>query len=128
MSLWAFAFFPFIDQGTFGSVTLAATIGLILHGAMYGPQAAFFSELFSTRVRYSGASIGYQSVSIVAGGLAPLIATALLTSFGSSLPISVYVTAVGVVTVVAVVWSRETRGTDLATVPKGGDTPAERDS
>ncbi|MGW8436866.1 MFS transporter [Nocardiopsis sp. NPDC055879] len=121
VSLWSFAFFPLIDQGTFGSVTLAATVGLILHGAMYGPQAAFFSELFSTRVRYSGASIGYQLASIVAGGLAPLIATALLATFGSSLPISVYVAAVGVVTVVAVVWSRETRGTDLAAVPKGGD-------
>ena len=128
MSLWAFAFFPLIDPAGGGSVTLAATIGLILHGAMYGPQAAFFSELFSTRVRYSGASIGYQLASIVAGGLAPLIATALLASFGSSLPISVYVAAVGVVTVVAVTWSRETRGTDLAAVPKGGDTDPDLDS
>ena len=122
ISLWSFAFFPLIDQGTFVAVTLAATVGLILHGAMYGPQAAFFSELFSTRVQYSGASIGYQLASIVAGGLAPLIATALLAYFGSGLPISVYVAAVGVVTVVAVVWSRETRGSDLSAVPKGGDS------
>ncbi|WP_017545536.1 MFS transporter [Nocardiopsis prasina] len=119
VSAWSFAFFPLIDVGSFWSVTLAATVGLFLHGAMYGPQAAFFSELFSTRVRYSGASIGYQLASIVAGGLAPLIATALLATFGTSLPISAYVAGVGVVTVVAVVLARETRGSDLASVPGG---------
>jgi metabolite-proton symporter len=113
VGLWAFAFFPLVDVGTFWSVTLAVTVGLVLHGAMYGPQAAFFSELFSTRVRYSGASVGYQLASIVAGGLAPLIATALLASFGGSVPISLYVAAMAVVTLVAVAASRETRGRDL---------------
>ncbi|WP_017571529.1 MFS transporter [Nocardiopsis halotolerans] len=115
-ALWVFAFFPLIDVGTFWSVTLAATVGLVLHGAMYGPQAAFFSELFSTRVRYSGASVGYQLASIVAGGLAPLIATALLASFGGSVPISLYVAAMGAITLVAVAVSRETRGRDLREV------------
>ncbi len=114
--LWVFAFFPLVDAGTFWSVTLAVTVGLVLHGAMYGPQAAFFSELFSTRVRYSGASVGYQLASIVAGGLAPLIATALLASFGSSVPISLYVAAMAVITLVAVAVSRETRGRDLREV------------
>ncbi|WP_435113208.1 MFS transporter [Nocardiopsis synnemataformans] len=114
--LWVFAFFPLVDVGTFWSVTLAVTVGLVLHGAMYGPQAAFFSELFSTRVRYSGASVGYQLASIVAGGLAPLIATALLASFGSSVPISLYVAAMAVITLVAVAVSRETRGLDLREV------------
>lgn len=114
--LWVFAFFPLVDLGTFWSVTLAVTVGLVLHGAMYGPQAAFFSELFSTRVRYSGASVGYQLASIVAGGLAPLIATALLASFGSSVPISLYVAAMAAVTLVAVAASRETRGRDLRDV------------
>ncbi|MDE3723207.1 MFS transporter [Nocardiopsis sp. N85] len=113
VALWSFAFFPLIDTGGFWSMTLAATVGLVLHGAMYGPQAAFFSELFSTRTRYSGASVGYQLASIVAGGLAPLIATALLAAFGTSLPISVYVAAMGVITLVAVTVSRETRGSDL---------------
>lgn len=116
IAAWSFAFFPLIDTGTFGSVTLAATVGLVLHGAMYGPQAAFFSELFSTRVRYSGASIGYQLASIAAGGVAPLIATALLAAFGSSLPISLYVGAAAVLTLVAVAAARETRGQDLGTV------------
>jgi metabolite-proton symporter len=114
--LWVFAFFPLVDAGTFWSVTLAVTVGLVLHGAMYGPQAAFFSELFSTRVRYSGASVGYQLASIVAGGLAPLVATALLASFGSSVPISLYVAAMAAVTLVAVAAARETRGRDLRDV------------
>ncbi|MFC3995970.1 MFS transporter [Nocardiopsis sediminis] len=119
VSVWGFAFFPLIDLGTFGAVTLAATVGLVLHGAMYGPQAALFSELFGTRVRYSGASIGYQLASIAAGGVAPLIATALLASFGSSLPIALYVAAAGVLTLAAVLASRETNGTDLAAVGEG---------
>ncbi|GAA3748752.1 metabolite-proton symporter [Spinactinospora alkalitolerans] len=113
---WSFAFFPLIDIGSFGAVTLAATVGLVLHGAMYGPQAAYFSELFGTRMRYSGASIGYQLASIAAGGIAPLIATALLAAFGSSLPISGYVAAASVLTLIAVWSSRETRGQDLAAV------------
>ncbi|MUL42229.1 MHS family MFS transporter [Streptomonospora sp. PA3] len=111
--LWAFAFFPIIDAGGFGMVLAAAGVGLVLHAAMYGPQAAFFSELFGTRTRYSGASIGYQLASIVAGGLAPLIATWLLSTFGSSVPVSAYVAAACVLTVVAVAASRETRGRDL---------------
>jgi metabolite-proton symporter len=117
VSLWMFAFFPLIDRGTFGAVVLAATVGLVLHGALYGPQAAFFSELFGTRVRYSGASIGYQLASIAAGGLAPLIATALLAAYGSGLPVAVYVAGSGVLTLVAVLASRETRGRDLRAVP-----------
>ncbi|PRX96645.1 MFS transporter [Allonocardiopsis opalescens] len=117
VALWSFAFFPLLDLGTPLMVVAAATGGLVLHGAMYGPQAAFFSELFGTRVRYSGASVGYQLASIGAGGVAPLIATALLASFGSSLPISVYVALAGALTLVAVWASRETRGRDLAAPP-----------
>ena len=64
----------------------AVTLGLIIHSAMYGPQAAFFSKLFGTRVRYSGApSLGYQLASPLAGGLAPLIATALARTEGQTL-------------------------------------------
>ncbi|GAB3492728.1 MFS transporter [Nocardiopsis coralliicola] len=113
VGVWVFAFFPLLDGATFPLVLTAAGVGLVLHAAMYGPQAAFFSELFGTRTRYSGASIGYQLASIVAGGLAPLIATALLASFGSSLPISVYVAGTCVLTLVAVAASQETRGRTL---------------
>ncbi|MEV6241952.1 MFS transporter [Lentzea sp. NPDC051838] len=113
MAVWVFAFFALLDTKDPVLITLATTVGLVLHGAMYGPQAAFFSELFGTRVRYSGASIGYQLASIAAGALAPLIATALLKAYKSSFPISIYVVAMCVLTVVAVVVARETRGADL---------------
>ncbi|MBP2472577.1 metabolite-proton symporter [Crossiella equi] len=111
--LWGFAFFAMLDTKSFWLITLGATVGLVLHGAMYGPQAAFFSELFGTRVRYSGASVGYQLASIFAGALAPLIATALLQQFGSSLPISVYLLLSAVLTTAAVLAARETRGDQL---------------
>ncbi|GHH63419.1 MFS transporter [Lentzea cavernae] len=113
MGVWIFAFFALLDTKDPVLITLATTIGLVLHGAMYGPQAAFFSELFGTRVRYSGASVGYQLASIAAGALAPLIATALLKAYGASLPISIYVVITCVITVVAIVLAKETRGADL---------------
>ncbi|MEU6427425.1 MFS transporter [Microbispora sp. NPDC046973] len=116
VGLWAFAFFPLIDTKNFALVTVAVTVGLLLHGAMYGPQAAFFSELFATRMRYSGVSIGYQLASIAAGGVAPLIAVALLDAYGSSVPVSVYVVAAAILTIIAVIASRETRDRDLSAI------------
>ncbi|GIH91519.1 MFS transporter [Planobispora siamensis] len=116
VGLWAFAFFPLVDTGNFAAITLAVTVGLVLHGAMYGPQAAFFSELFATRMRYSGVSVGAQLASIVAGGLAPLIAVALLQAYGSALPVMLYVAGAAVITLIAVFAARETRGRDLVTL------------
>jgi metabolite-proton symporter len=113
IGVWAFLFFGMLDTKSFGMIALGVTLGLVLHGAMYAPQAAFFAELFGTRVRYSGASIGYQLASLAAGAVAPLIATALLKGTGSSWPISIYVGAMCVVTVVAVALARETRGVSL---------------
>ncbi|MEV4311945.1 MFS transporter [Actinocrispum sp. NPDC049592] len=113
MGVWAFLFFTMLDTKSFGTITLGVTLGLLLHGAMYGPQAAFFSELFDTRMRYSGASIGYQLASLASGAVAPLIATALLKDSGSAWPVSIYVAAMCVVTVVAVLLARETRGVSL---------------
>ncbi|GII29780.1 MFS transporter [Planotetraspora mira] len=116
MGLWAFAFFPLIDTKSFFLVTLAVTVGLIFHGAMYGPQAAFFSEMFATRMRYSGVSIGYQLASIVAGALAPIIAVALLGAYDSGLPVSIYVAVAAVLTLLAVYLSKETRDRDLTAI------------
>ncbi|AJP00740.1 MFS transporter [Streptomyces cyaneogriseus subsp. noncyanogenus] len=125
VGLWMFPFFALIDTGEFGSLLLAVTVGLVLHGAMYAPQAAFFSEMFATRMRYSGASIGAQFASVAAGAPAPLIATALLSDYGSSTPISLYVIAAAVLTVVAVAVAKETRHRDLAEVASGtGTEPA----
>jgi metabolite-proton symporter len=114
VGVWGFVFFPLLDSASQVGITVAITVGLVLHAAMYGPQAAFFSELFGTSVRYSGASIGYQLASVFAGSLAPIIALALLSAYGSSVPVSVYLAASAVLTVVAVVLTRETRGSAMA--------------
>ncbi|WP_055591514.1 MFS transporter, partial [Peterkaempfera griseoplana] len=116
VGVWAFVFFGMVDTRSFTSMVVAITVGLVFHSAMYAPQAAFFSELFATRMRYSGASIGAQFASVAAGAPAPLIATALLKGYGSSTPISVYVAIASLVTVLAMLAARETRHRDLAEV------------
>jgi MFS family permease len=78
MGVWAFALFGLLDPDNFWLSVAAITIGLLFHGAMYGPQAAFFAELFGTKSRYTGVGIGSQLASLVAGAPAPLIALALL--------------------------------------------------
>ncbi|MFE3448480.1 MFS transporter [Nonomuraea sp. NPDC059194] len=114
IGVWIFAFFPLINTGGFVLITLAVTVGLLFHGMMYGPQAAFFSELFGTRMRYTGVSIGAQLSAIVAGALAPIIAVALLQRFGTWVPIAVYLAVAALLTLVAVYAARETQGSDLA--------------
>jgi MFS transporter, MHS family, shikimate and dehydroshikimate transport protein len=94
-------------------ITLALFIGQMFLSMMYGPQAALFSEMFSARVRYSGASIGYQGASVFAGGLAPIIMVSLLESTGTSLSVSLYVFAMAVVTFVSVYLITETYGDEM---------------
>ncbi|GAA2993687.1 MFS transporter [Streptomyces fulvorobeus] len=125
VGLWMFPFFALIDTGSFGNLLLAITVGLVFHGAMYAPQAAFFSEMFATRMRYSGASIGSQFSSVAAGAPAPLIATALLDHYGTATPIALYVIAAALLTMVAIVCAKETRNRDLSEVgAEPGGTPA----
>ncbi|WP_455351966.1 MFS transporter [Streptomyces sp. SYSU K217416] len=114
MAVWAFAFFALLDSKSFPVIALAVTVGLLLHGAMYGPQAAFISEMFDTKVRYSGASMGSQLASIIGGALAPIIAVELLKDYDSSLPVSVYLCFAALVTAVTVWIAKETRGRNLA--------------
>ncbi|MBU02286.1 MAG: MFS transporter, partial [Halieaceae bacterium] len=80
--LWGFALFPLIDTGNPLMITLAVSIGMIFLGMQYGPQAAYFTELFTTEVRYSGASLGYQIGAILGGALAPTIAVLLWNELG----------------------------------------------
>jgi metabolite-proton symporter len=117
VGVWGFVFFLLYDSESFLLLALAGTIGLVFHGAMYGPQASFFSELFSTQVRYSGLSVAGQVSSIVAGSLAPIIATALLIEYGSSVPISLYLAGAAVLSLIAVWASRETARSDLTVDP-----------
>lgn len=114
MAGWAFAFFALVDSKSFAVITLAVTVGLLLHGAMYGPQAAFISEMFDTKVRYSGASMGSQLASIIGGALAPIIAVELLKDFDSATPVALYVCVTVVITTLTVLVAKETRGRSLA--------------
>jgi MFS family permease len=114
VGVWAFVFIALVDTGNFALTTLAVAVGLVFHAAMYGPQAAFLSEMFGTKVRYSGVSVGYQLASVVAGGLAPIIAVALYTTFDSGYAVSVYVALSALLTIVAVASYGETRQRDLA--------------
>lgn len=109
LTVFAFPFFWMLETRQTGLVVAAVVIGLVGHAAMYGPQAAFFSELFGTRVRYSGASLGYQLASPLAGGLAPLIATVLLErSGGQPWPVAVYLIGMAVITLISVWLVEET--------------------
>jgi metabolite-proton symporter len=111
--VWVFAFFPLLNTRTTALIVLAAVIALVFHAAMYGPQAAFISELFSTRLRYSGASLGYQIAGVLGGALAPIISIALLDRFSTWVAVSVYVGATMLITIVAVVAAHETARIDL---------------
>jgi MFS family permease len=112
--LFAFPFFWLVNTQVNYLVWLAIILGLAGHSAMYGPQAAFFSELFGTNVRYTGASLGYQVASPLAGGLAPLIATKLLeVGKGDPSLVAVYMIVTGIITLVAVYLAGETYQADI---------------
>ena len=112
--LFAFPFFWLIDTSSsallFLSLVLALSVG---HAAMYAPQASFFAELFGTRVRYSGLSVGYQLASVLAGGFSPIIAIGLLQQTGSSWPISLYIIGMAVITTLSVYLASETAHDDI---------------
>ena len=113
---WGFFAFPMMDSGNSAIILSAIIIGLVFHGFMYAGQPAIMAEMFPTRMRYSGVSLGYQVTSIVAGSLAPIIAVKLLDEFGSSVPIAWYLAFAATVTVIAVLCAKETRGIDLESV------------
>ncbi|MET8777880.1 MFS transporter [Nocardia sp. NPDC050713] len=115
---WGFFAFPMMDSGSHLVIMSAIIVGLVFHALMYAAQPAIMAEMFPTRMRYSGVSLGYQVTSIVAGSLAPIIAVRLLDSFGSSVPIAWYLAGAAAVTVVAVLFARETSGLDLQAVDR----------
>ena len=110
--LWAYAIFPLVDTGNFYLIVLAITFGLIFVGMMYGPQAAFFTELFTTEVRYSGATLGYQFGAILGGAFAPTIAAFLWNNFGIFW-VSVYISFASLLTLLSVMALTETYKTNL---------------
>lgn len=113
---WGFFAFPMMNSGSYGLIMAAIILGLVIHALMYAPQPAIMAEMFPTRMRYSGVSLGYQVTSIVAGSLAPAIATWLLEKYGSAVPIALYLAGASLITLVAALFNRETKGLDLATL------------
>ena len=115
VGVWTFVFFDLVDTKDPNKILLAVVVGLVLHSLMYAPQAAFFSELFGTSVRYTGASVGYQLASIFAGALAPIIALKLLGDVddGNTTAVGIYVAIASVITIVAVLFAKETSRSSL---------------
>jgi metabolite-proton symporter len=116
VGVWGFVFFPLLDTENSTVIVAAILGGLLFHALMYAPQSAFFSELFGTSVRYSGASVGYQLASVVAGGFAPLIAVWLLTDNvdnPNTVAVGIYLALAGAISLVATLCAKETRGSTL---------------
>ena len=111
-AVWAFAIFPLMASGSFILAVLAIAVGLTFLGMMYGPQAAFFAELFSTEVRYSGASLGYQLGAIIGGSFAPIIATLLWKNY-DIFWVSVYIAFASTLSLISVYMLTETFQKDL---------------
>lgn len=118
---WAFVFFPMLDTMNDSVIMAGMVLGLVLQGAMYAPQPAIMSELFPTRMRYSGVSLGYQVTSILAGSLAPLICTLLLNKFDSTVPISIYISIAAILSTIALYFAKESRGTDLRDIDQADE-------
>jgi MFS family permease len=114
MGVFGFAYFGMLDTGASGWILAAIILSLIPHDMQYGPQAALIAESFTPRLRYSGASIGYQLASITAGGPAPIIATWLFAKYSSGTPIAIYIAITAVVSIVATAFLKDYTGRDIS--------------
>ena len=112
--VFGFVYFAMLGSGVPALIFLAVILSLIPHDIMYGPQAALIAELFPGRLRYSGASLGYQLASVIAGGPAPLIATWLFATYGSAYAIAFYILACAVLSIVSTALMRDYTGKPLA--------------
>ena len=113
LGLWGFPLFWLVNTKSTILIWLALLVGQIFLSMMYGPQAAFYSELFGTRVRYSGASLGYQIGAVFGGGLATIIAAALYEATKTSLSISVYIAVLAAISLISVLFLTETYQRDV---------------
>ena len=125
--LWAIPYFLLLDSRASLLVFAAIVISLIPHDMQYGPQSALIAESFTTRLRYSGAGMGYQLASVVAGGPAPLLATYLLHTFNSTLPIALYIVFGAVVgTIATALLPEPQRATVEREFMEGAESPVPR--
>ena len=112
--LFGFLYFGMVDTAIPSVVFIAIVLSLIPHDVQYGPQAALIAEAFTPRLRYSGSSLGYQLASVIAGGPAPLIATALFAHYQSGYAISVYILACAVVSLISAAFMPDYTGQDIS--------------
>jgi metabolite-proton symporter len=114
VGVFGFVYFAMVDTAIPVLVFVAIVLSLIPHDMQYGPQAALIAEAFTPRLRYSGSSLGYQLASIIAGGPAPLIATALFAAYQSGYAIAVYIAACAVISLVAAAFMPDYTGKDIS--------------
>jgi len=112
--LFGFLYFGMVDTAIPSLVFIAIVLSLIPHDMQYGPQAALIAEAFTPRLRYSGASLGYQLASVIAGGPAPLIATALFAAYHSGYAISIYIAGCAVVSLISAAFMPDHTGKDIS--------------
>jgi hypothetical protein len=111
--LFGFLYFAMLGSGSAALIFIAIVLSLIPHDMMYGPQAALIAEAFTPRLRYSGASLGYQLASIIAGGPAPLIATALFAAYHTGYAVAVYIAVCAVISLIATAFMPDYTGKDI---------------
>ncbi|HYL98540.1 MAG TPA: MFS transporter [Blastocatellia bacterium] len=111
---YGFVYFRLLDTRMPYLVAIAIMLSLVPHDIMYGPQAALIAESFPGRLRYSGASLGYQLSSLIAGGPAPLIATALLSRYRSATPLALFILACAIISLIATAMLKEHANKDLS--------------
>jgi len=116
--VWPFLAFPMFGSGAPAIVLGAILIGMLVHALMYAAQPAIMAEMFPTRMRYSGVSLGYQVTAIVAGSWAPLVGTALLRAYDDWTPIAIYIAVAGAISLGSALVMKETRGTSLLAVDR----------
>jgi MFS family permease len=114
VGVFGFPYFAMVDTAAPALVFIAIVLSLIPHDMQYGPQAALIAEAFTPRLRYSGASLGYQLASVIAGGPAPLIATALFATYHTGYAISIYMAACAVISIVAAWFMPDYTGRDIS--------------
>jgi metabolite-proton symporter len=114
MGLFGFLYFGMVDTAIPSAVFIAIVLSLIPHDIQYGPQAALIAESFTPRLRYSGASLGYQLASIIAGGPAPIIATALFATYQTGYAVAIYIAACAVISAVAAAFMPDYTGQDIS--------------
>jgi metabolite-proton symporter len=113
VGVFGFIYFGMLNTGSLAVIFIAIVLSLVPHDMMYGPQAALIAESFTGRLRYSGASLGYQLASVIAGGPAPLIATWLYGTYGTPYAIAGYIAACAIITLIAVAMMTDYTGKDI---------------